>query len=363
MVDSNKVDGNKILYHEDRLKEWKNKGDCAPIYVEIGLTNRCNHRCVFCALDYLERGKKQIDPKIMYNNLKDMSSLGVKAIMFAGEGEPLLHKNWDDFVMRAYEKGIDVSITSNGVLFKKDKAEKTLPYLSWIRFSVDAGSPEAYAYLHGTNKKDFTRVLNNIEDAAKIKQKNNYDVTLGVQALLTIKSLSNLQGLALILKNVGADNLQIKPYSHHPSSKNDLSFDFAEAEKAREKILSFADKDFEIIYRSNTIERLLEEKPYEKCLGLPFFTLIDSSGNLMPCNLYYTKNKFHYGNLNQNLFSEIWKGEKRQESLKMLEELGVNHCRGACRLDSINRTLSDIQKGKIEIKMPEGEKPRHINFI
>ena len=42
------IEGHKLMYHVDEVSRWL-KGDVvAPIYVEIGLINSCNHNCVFC---------------------------------------------------------------------------------------------------------------------------------------------------------------------------------------------------------------------------------------------------------------------------------------------------------------------------
>jgi MoaA/NifB/PqqE/SkfB family radical SAM enzyme len=336
------IDNHKLMYHPERVAKWMEKGDCPPIYVEIGPTNRCNHRCMFCALDWLEHGGRDIKSEVLLENLEDMAKFGVKSIMFAGEGEPFLHKDLSLFVKTAKKNKMDVSITSNGAVFNKEKAEKTIPYLSWIRFSIDAGTPETYAQIHGTRKEDFNRVLENIKYATELKRKNDYEVTIGVQALLTNKSISELICLAKIAKNLGVDNLQIKPYSHHPASKNDLSFNYEESEKIRPELEKLSDQKFQIIYRTNTINRLCEERGYRECHGLPFFSLIDSLGNVIPCNLFYNNPEFIYGNINQKLFSEIWKSERRQDILKKVKGEGIEECRKGCRLDVINRYLERV---------------------
>jgi radical SAM protein with 4Fe4S-binding SPASM domain len=278
----------------------------------------------------------------MERTLNDMAQNGIKSVMYAGEGEPFLHKDICSFVKMAKENKIDVSITSNGVLFDKTKAEKTLPYLSWIRFSMDAGTAETYSFIHGTKKEDFYRILENLKNAAEIKRIHNYPVVIGVQALLTNKSLSELEILAKIVKEAGADNLQIKPYSHHPESKNDLRFNFNDAEALRPKLESLTDENFQIAYRTNTIQRLEGCRNYEQCHGLSFFSLIDARGNVIPCNLFYGKSEFTYGNINNKLFSEIWKSEKRREINKKIKDMGIEECRKGCRLDAINRYLGRL---------------------
>ncbi|MDO8528374.1 MAG: radical SAM protein, partial [Nanoarchaeota archaeon] len=81
------ISNHKLMYHPKRVYEWNEKGDCYPIYVEIGLTNLCNHKCIFCALDFLKHEGNFIDREVMLKALKEMGEKGVKSIMFAGEGE------------------------------------------------------------------------------------------------------------------------------------------------------------------------------------------------------------------------------------------------------------------------------------
>ncbi len=46
--------------------------------------------------------------------------------------------------------GIDVAFTTNAVLLTPEKAAEVLPVTSWIKVSCNAGSPETYAQVHGT---------------------------------------------------------------------------------------------------------------------------------------------------------------------------------------------------------------------
>jgi radical SAM protein with 4Fe4S-binding SPASM domain len=255
----------------------------------------------------------------------------------------LLHRDISRFVQTAKTKKMDVSITTNGVLLSPKRADEIIPHLSWIRFSIDAGTPETYAQIHRTRKEDFEKVMQNIAYAAEIKRKNNLGVTIGTQALLTSMSINELAILARRLKEIGADNLQIKPYSHHPSSKNDLSFDYQEAEKIRPELESLSDEKFEVIYRAKTIRRLTSRREYDSCHGLPFFALIDCKANVIPCNIFYGQKEFIYGNLKNNLFSEIWKSERRKQVIKRINEKGIGDCRLGCRLDSSNRYLHRIR--------------------
>ena len=57
------IEGHKLMYHPNEVSRWINGQIFAPIYLEIGPTNICNHKCNFCALDYLEVKPKFLDKK------------------------------------------------------------------------------------------------------------------------------------------------------------------------------------------------------------------------------------------------------------------------------------------------------------
>jgi GTP 3',8-cyclase len=347
------IDFHKLQYHPERVSEWKERGDCYPIYVEVGPTNGCNHRCIFCALDWMKHGVSYLKKDIMLSLLEDMSTKGVKSIMFAGEGEPFLHPDICLFINKAKKQGLDVSVTTNGVLFDKKKIEKCMSSLTWIRFSIDAGSAETYSKIHGTNKKDFKKLIENIKEAVKFKKKNRLKTTIGVQFLLMPQNFREASTFTKLFKEIGVDNVQIKPYSQHPNSINRVPVNFIEVyDCLGDELKKQESNDFKVFFRRETMERIDKGINYPECYGLPFFALIDSRGDIMPCNLFYNKKEFTYGNLYKDNFSKIWAGKKRQIVLNKLKKKGCKDCRKGCRLDAINRYLD-------RIKNPE----EHDNFI
>ena len=346
------IDNHKLMYHPERVHEWNGKGDCFPVYIEIGLTDACNHQCVFCALDFIKGGWNFIDKEVMINTLKDMGEKGIKAVMFAGEGESALHPNIEVFVKTAKENGMDVSITTNGIPLTKEKIKEILPHLSWIRFSVDSGSAESYSKVHKTSPEDFHKLIKNITECVKLKKELGLDVIIGVQFLMIPHNKDEATKLAKLMKEIGVDNMQVKPYSKHPHSINNLVINPEDYNEIEAQLKEFDSENFKIFFRKSAIGRIQEGINYPECYGIPFFVLIDAKGNVIPCNLFYGNEEFTYGNLNEKSFSEIWKGEKRKGILGKLKERGCEECRKGCRLDVINRYLHRIKNPEV-----------HDNFI
>src|ERR1035437_6949238 len=106
------IDGHKLHLHPERVAQWLvDPVNTYPIYVEISPVGHCNHRCSFCAVDYVGYKPESLDADVLADRLYEMGRLGVKSIMFAGEGEPLLHKDIGSLIEYTRHVGIDVALT------------------------------------------------------------------------------------------------------------------------------------------------------------------------------------------------------------------------------------------------------------
>jgi len=183
-MDTHRIDSHKLIYHPKRVADWVEGRNIYPLYIEISPCGGCNHRCIFCALDYLGYEATYLKTEVLESFLKQISMKGVKSVMFAGEGEPLLHKDIAELVSDAKSCGLDVSMTTNGVLLSADLTEKILPELSWLRISLNAGTDKTYSIIHGTRPEDFHKVIGNIREAVHLKKEKGISCTIGVQLLL-----------------------------------------------------------------------------------------------------------------------------------------------------------------------------------
>jgi radical SAM protein with 4Fe4S-binding SPASM domain len=350
-----RIDAHKLMFHVETVNKWLKGERFFPIYVEVGPSGTCNHRCIFCALEYLGYKARYIDSEIFKKRIQEMAKGGVKSIMYAGEGEPLLHKDIEALIGYTKGCGIDVAVTTNGVLIKNRIGRESLKALSWIRVSLNAATKETYAHVHGTQAEDFDKVLRNLEHVVSMKRRYNYGCTIGVQLLMIPENYQETEQLANILKEIGVDYFTIKPFSKHPLSTHcvDKNFDYMQMLSLQEGLNELASEKFSILFRDRTMMKLKKKRGYGCCLGLPFWVYISSDGGVWACSAFLGKEEFLYGNLYEERFPEIWDGPKRKRVLDMVENrLDVSKCREVCRLDEINRYLW-------ELKNPHP----HVNFI
>ena len=353
MADNIRMDSHKLLFHPERVADWLNGKTIYPIEMEIGISGGCNHRCVFCAVDYMEYKPRMLKADVLIPNLKLMGEKGLRSIIYAGEGEPLTNPDAPEIINRTKGNGIDAAMSTNGVLFTKEKSRSCLKSLSWVRFSIAGATDATYEKIHQCRKGDLQRALKNMSDAAAVKREQKLGTTLGAQLLLLPENKDEVVTLAKIIRETGFDYFTVKPFSQHPSSKAKLTVDYSEAEDIGKELRQYETEDFKIYFRSKSIENLNMEKPYDFCDGLYFMTYMDANGDVFPCIVFMGQDDFIYGNINEKTFPEIWESERAKKIRAMFDDAFIHaHCRKTCRLDEINKYLH-------ELRHPGS----HVNFI
>jgi len=346
-MDKYKLDGHKLMYHVDRVRDWLHGETVYPIYIEVSPSGACNQRCVFCGLDFMKYQARFLNEDVLSERLAEMGDLGVKAISYSGEGEPLLHKEIGDIIIDTNEAGIDAAIMTNGVFLDRlFISYEILEALTWVKVSINAATKETYTKIHCSNPNDFYRVMTNLRNIVALKQNSCYPFTIGVQFLLLPENSQEVAMLAQMVKDIGVDYFVVKPYSRHLLSSNsrydDIKYETYFSQLSCLEELN--DDHFNVVVRWLSMKKWdTPSRSYERCLALPFWSYIDSGGNVWGCSTRLGDDRFYYGNINKETFQDIWEGEKRKTSLKwVVQSLDCSTCRINCRMDEINRYLWEL---------------------
>lgn len=353
MADKIRMDSHKLIYHPQTVARWLNGENIYPIELEVSLTNACNHRCVFCAVDYTGYQPTMMNTQTLLSNLEELAPRGLKSIIYAGEGEPLLHKDAPDIINQTKGYGIDAAMSTNGVLLTPEISKECLKSLTWIRFSTAGITDATYDKIQCGRPGDLQRVLTNMEAAVRVKRDQKLKTTLGVQLLLLPENKDEIVQMAKQLREIGVDYFTIKPFSQHPQSQHLLQVDYKEMLELEPQVKCLETDDFKVYFRAHSMKKLECQRSYKHCWALPYMVYVDARGNLWPCIVFMGKDELKYGNLNEESFVEIWEGRHRKEISDYFYRMDLEkNCREICRLDEMNRYLD-------ELKHP-GE---HVNFI
>ena len=133
-----------------------------PLSVKIKLTWHCNLACVMCS-EWRIQGQKPPRPNYFdtWDKLAavcdDLVQLKAKKVHFSG-GEPLMHPHLEQATRYLSERGIHVTLVSNGTLWTPDRAKALLAAgLSQITVSIDSPQAATYARLRGKHSWELLR--------------------------------------------------------------------------------------------------------------------------------------------------------------------------------------------------------------
>jgi GTP 3',8-cyclase len=349
-------DGHKLMHHPERVSRYLADGDCYPLYMEISPVGVCNHRCIFCAYDYIGYPNRKLEKGRTLALLDELAQCGLKSILFAGEGEPLIHPDIAEFILRARANGIDVGLFTNGQLLKRELAEVILPALTFVRLSFNGGTRDNYAAIHSVSPDAFDTVVANIRNAAAIKRRAGLQLDIGAQFVLIPENRAYLIQAAETLKDCGVDYLAIKPFMQRELQAYQLEDPFSEAalDELFAPVERLADSSFNVIARRDTFLNCDGVRQYDHCLGTSFISVLNSAGVVSSCLPYWEQQEYSFGSIYEHSFQEIWNSEKRKQVKSCLEQsLDAHACPPNCRANAINEFLWNLRHPRV----------KHINFI
>ena len=360
--DKFKMDSNKMLWHLDNIVKWQKSEDVAPIAIEMSLSKGCNQRCIFCfgkfqGNKYKKGYEIMFSGEPLFNFLKDAAFIGVKSICLIGEGESLLNPDIYDAVAIGRDNGIDMALGTNGELLKNNRALELLRNLTYIRFSVSAGTNEGYKAIHKVEDGIFEKVIKKISFCVNLKRKYSLNTTIGLQMVLMPDTISELLPLVKLGKELGVDYLVVKHCSDSAERKlkinNHKYLEYGDIFREAE---SFSDSNYNVVIKWSKLTNEGKKK-FNMCLGVPFFMMrVSGDGKLFPCAQFfnYREDEFIIADLKKERFKDVMFGKRYKEVAARIKALDVhNECMTNCKENSINEFLWELQYNK----------PEHINFV
>jgi hypothetical protein len=152
----------KLLRHFDRVKGIIEGKYLPPLMVDIDVyEGPCNLDCIWCSQAVTRnRTDRAIMPVETMERLGLFSQKwGIKAWKIAGLSEPTLNPNLDVLLQSGHVHGIDMGLTTNGLLLDRII---NLNLLTWVGISLDATTAKTWSLLKKSPEKNFLRIIDNI---------------------------------------------------------------------------------------------------------------------------------------------------------------------------------------------------------
>ena len=366
------LDSHKLSYHMDRVNAWEAGEKIAPVTVDMALTRACGSMCKFCYAMMQEPQKRHgIKTHHALNLLDDFSEIGVRGVSLVSDGESTLSKSYVPFVQHAAELGISVGNATNAWEWGPEKSEQVLPHMSWIRFTVAAGTPEKYAeimYKGPEHTEVYDKAIRNIKHAVEFKKKHNLSVTLGIQMVLMPEFKDEIIPFAKLGVDLGVDYAVIKHCSD--DEYHTLGVDYSKYEQMYELLEqaeSLSTEKTKVIVKWDKIND--KGKPsYKRFYGPPFLLQISGSGLVAPSGMFFNArySKLHIGDFTTERFIDIFKSDKYWRAMNYLASpaFDAQTMMGTLPIQHyISTALDNHVKGTKKIVAANGEKPLQFNFL
>jgi radical SAM protein with 4Fe4S-binding SPASM domain len=342
----NRLGAEKIIYHAERLADIKRTGDAYPVHMAIGLTDYCNHKCIFCNSEFATADTSRvhtIDREVLVSFLRDAQKFGLRAVTICGSGEPLIYPEIEQILYDIHNIGLDIGIFTNGAMLTERVRKAILETCTFVRCSINASNSREHETVHRVHGQ-FEKIVDNVRCLVNEKKKiGNVLPTIGAQFVFYEENYHSIVEAAKLWRNVGIDYFEVKPLIEgEGSSVGTKVFSASDKEEVRKQMRlaeELETSSFQVYTKYgqylNTISE--EKRAYRTCYGHALSANLWSDGNVFICP-NHESDKDIIGNIYENSFEEIWHGEKRK---KRIQEIDVNKCPRGCRCNPLNEVVWD----------------------
>jgi Fe-coproporphyrin III synthase len=305
-----------------------------PIVV-WNITRRCNLKCVHC---YSDSDAREYPGELTWDQCRavadDLAEYGVPAVLMSG-GEPMIHPRFFDLATYMRQKGLRLTLSTNGTLIDHDAAKwiKDTGF-SYVGISLD-GIGDTHDHFRG-RKGAFEKAVAAFRNCKSVGQKVGLRLTL---------SAPNVADLDHILDFIEAEDIDRVCFYHLVYSgrgSNVVDVSHEQTRMAVDKIIdrtarwAASGKPREVLTVDQPADgaylylRLLRENPARAQEMMDLLKWnggggnssgtgignIDTQGNVHPDQFWQS---LTLGNVKQRKFSEIWR-DTTNETLAALRD-------------------------------------------
>ena len=306
-----------------------------PFHAVVGLTSRCNLRCVGCRYHSVFAQRQKItdetftDEYLPYETMEtlclDLRRLRCSALLLMGEGEPLLHPRILDIVSLVKGMGFHATVITNGTLLTEEMLEGFIKRgLDCLQVSLWASSAAEYEKQYsGSHVNNYYRVVDALKHAAALKkQHKKTSPAVVLHHVINRHNFENLDQVVKLAASTNCNALSLSPFLTAGGGLDEYAVPGGEEGGLRFSLLGLK-KTLGAHGLHHNIERTLlryrvrrEQGWNVPCYAGWYHTRIRSDGTVQPCGLCNVP----CGNLKQKSFIEIWNDQPyrrfRKQALK-----------------------------------------------
>lgn len=313
------------LQQKARLLKGLLTGETAsasPFYVTVDVTTRCNLRCPGCLThspfaNPAAPGNAAVTDlpyDMLEKLLRELATMGTKAITFSGDGEPFLHPRLFDLVSLAKKHGFHVTLFSNGTLLDETSIRSLADSgLDKLRISLWAGSREVYEKNYpGTAPETFDKIVDGLSrlSSARGMRTGRFPVIF-LHHPINCNNFRSLESFVNLALRTACDGVSFSPLKARRGKLAESRLSAEEEKEARLSLIAIKKQLGSLGLHHNIDQTLYRYKIGEAvwhmspCYIPWLHARFKVDGAVLVCNL---ARELQMGNLRKESFGAIWNG-------------------------------------------------------
>lgn len=322
----------KIFHQNDFLRS---------LHIEVA--NECNERCLHCYIPH-EYKTKTINSDLFYKIIEDGRKMNIINVTLSG-GEPLLHKDFVDFLIKCRKLDLSVNILSNLTLLTEqiiDEMKKN-PLLS-VQTSIYSMDPEVHDSITKI-KGSFEKTKNSL-----LRLKHN-GIPLQISCPIMKENQDSFIDVVNWAKknniNIATEYVIFASYDHTNCNLiHRLTLE--EIKKVFDKQTS--SEYIDALYKL-AIERCEQKAEDPVCSICRYYLCVSAEGTVFPCIGWQTN---VIGDLNKQTIKEVWEESEDIQRLRNIKWSSFSKCvecdnRGYCTVCMMSNSNENIHGDPFKI--------------
>lgn len=264
----------------------------------------CIHRCRMCPMYSMPVTTPRFITRTIFERACNCLGERKSNLEISAYGETFQHPEADAFLAHARKlcPNAEIVVATNGALLHEERCKRIVDSgIDHLSFSLDAGSPESHNWLTGASNYDL--ICRNLHNLVAIRDKRGAKHLKITTHIIGIKELQHEFDGFLERWSQVADFAYIRNYGNWAGLVDNNGV-------------------------SPTEKQFIPEDRYP-CTWLWYATKVEPNGDVSKCFIHVTGDKNPLGNIMQQDYVDIWKGERMQRLRRMHQTnryCEIEHC-------------------------------------
>ena len=170
----------------------------APFLVVWDFTHNCNLSCQHCYSDSGHTREAELTTQEAFAVVDQLADAGVIALAFSG-GEPLSRKDFFEVARHAADRGLYVSLATNGTLLTKENAKKLKQAkVNYVDISIDGASAKTHDGFRGVPGA-FDKAMAGLKNCVEA------DICVCIATTATKNNVNEVPAIIDLAEEIGAE--------------------------------------------------------------------------------------------------------------------------------------------------------------